>query len=223
MKHLSIGLLLALLTATDVAQAGVIIGGTRIIFNSEKKETSLSVNNPDAVPYLIQSWVDGVDTEQAPFITTPPLFRLDGQQQNILRIVRSGGEFPSDREVLYWANIKGIPTASKEENVLQLAVKTRLKLIVRPAALNDRSPEEVTDKLRWQRQGNQLVVTNPTAYYMNFQSITIGEDVDNAGWVAPFSSARYPLKSSHQGSEVQWRLISDFGAVGKQHQAKIQL
>lgn len=222
MKHLFVGLLLALLTATNVAQAGVIIGGTRIIFNSDKKETSISVNNPDAVPYLIQSWVDGVGSDKAPFIITPPLFRLDGQQQNILRIVRTGGDFPLDREVLYWANIKAIPTAAKDENVLQVAVKTRLKLIVRPAALDDSSPEEVANQLKWQRQADQLTVTNPTAYYMNFQSITIGgSDISNAGWVAPFSSAHYTLKASHQSSDVEWRLISDFGAIGKVHHAKI--
>ena len=43
--------LLSLMLST--AHAGVIIGGTRIIFDGAKKETSLSVNNPDGTPYLI--------------------------------------------------------------------------------------------------------------------------------------------------------------------------
>lgn len=35
------------------AQAGVIIGGTRIIYQGDKKETSLNVKNPDKLSYLI--------------------------------------------------------------------------------------------------------------------------------------------------------------------------
>lgn len=41
------------------AQAGVVIGGTRVIFDGNKKEASISVNNPDNIPYLIQSWIEG--------------------------------------------------------------------------------------------------------------------------------------------------------------------
>lgn len=40
------------------AQAGVVIGGTRVIFDGNKKEASISINNPDNTPYLIQSWIE---------------------------------------------------------------------------------------------------------------------------------------------------------------------
>ena len=65
----------------STAQAGVVVGGTRVIL-TVKKEASISVDNPDNEPYLIQSWLDnqqsGVD--KIAFIITPPLFRLDGHQ-----------------------------------------------------------------------------------------------------------------------------------------------
>ena len=32
------------------AQAGVVIGGTRVIFDGNKKEASISINNPDNTP-----------------------------------------------------------------------------------------------------------------------------------------------------------------------------
>ncbi len=38
--------------------AGVIIGGTRVVYDGNKKESSVSVTNPDSSPYLIQSWVE---------------------------------------------------------------------------------------------------------------------------------------------------------------------
>ncbi|NPE97657.1 Dr fimbrial biogenesis chaperone DraB, partial [Escherichia coli] len=61
-------------------------------------------------PMLVQSEVLSEDQKSpAPFVVTPPLFRLDGQQSSRLRIVRTGGEFPSDRESLQWICVKGIP------------------------------------------------------------------------------------------------------------------
>ena len=48
------GLALALSALTlTTANAGVIIGGTRLIFDGAKKEASISINNPDSTPYLI--------------------------------------------------------------------------------------------------------------------------------------------------------------------------
>lgn len=54
----------------SVAQAGVIIGGTRVIFDGNKKEASINVNNPDDMPYLIQSWIETPNggIEKAPLL-----------------------------------------------------------------------------------------------------------------------------------------------------------
>ncbi len=167
----------SLLVMTTAAHAGVIIEGTRLIYQGDKKEASLGISNPDNLDYLVQSWVENVDAgrDKAPFLITPPLFRLDGRQDNVLRVVRTGGNLPADRESLYWLNIKSIPSTSPNEssNTLQIAIKTRIKLIYRPSGVSGK-PDEVADKLRWHKQGNNLVVSNPTPFYMNFQSITVG-------------------------------------------------
>lgn len=147
----------------SAAQAGVVIGGTRVIFDGNKKEASIGINNPDKTPYLIQSWIEtpGGGAEKAPFIITPPLYRLNNGQQNVERIVATGA-LPQDKESLFWLNIKAIPSAAKVDNTLQIAIKTRIKLIYRPAAMKGASPEEQVDKLRWQRVGNKIQVNNPT-------------------------------------------------------------
>jgi P pilus assembly chaperone PapD len=73
-------ILLALLLAvfTVQAQAGIVIGGTRVIYNGDKK-TSASIRNPDrSGVWLVQSWVDsGMKGNKTPFIVTPPLFRIN--------------------------------------------------------------------------------------------------------------------------------------------------
>ncbi|WP_369951779.1 fimbrial biogenesis chaperone, partial [Serratia marcescens] len=172
----TIGLAITMLTLVHAtATAGVIIGGTRIFFDGAKKEASISVNNPDATPYLIQSWIDEQEggSGKAPFIITPPMYRLDSGQKNIERIVATGS-LPQAKESLFWINIKAIPSASKQMNSLQIAVKTRIKLIYRPVTLRASTPEEQANKLTWQRSGNELQVNNPTAYVTNFNEITVG-------------------------------------------------
>jgi P pilus assembly chaperone PapD len=221
MKVIPSTLLIATLVSATAAQAGVVVGGTRLIYDGAKKESSLSVSNPDNVPYLIQSWVEttGGGAEKAPFIVTPPLFRLDGGQQNVLRVVRAGGDLPSDKESLYWMNIKSIPSAQKEtnQNTLQIAVKTRIKLIYRPQGLKG-TPEEVTGKLSWQRSGNSLQVTNPTPFYMNFQEVKVaGKEVKEATYVAPGGTASFALPAGVSGGSVSWKLISDYGGIGPAH------
>ena len=205
-------------------QAGVIVGGTRVIYNGEKKETSISVKNPDKSSFLIQSWSDAGESsaDKSPFMVTPPLFHLGGGQENTLRIIRTGGKLAEDRESLYWLNIKSIPATEKKDNVntLQIAVKTRIKLIYRPQSLTQQ-PEDLTGKLSWQRSGNKLTVSNPTAYYMNFSTLKVGAStVKDATYVAPMSSASFSIPNSASG-DVSWTLINDFGSIGSEHRARL--
>lgn len=210
-------LLLSLLLLASTAHAGVIIEGTRLIYQADKKEASLGISNPDNLDYLVQSWVERADhtRDNAPFLITPPLFRLDARQDNVLRVVRTGGTLPDDRESLYWLNIKSIPSSAHQENTntLQIAIKTRIKLIYRPAGISGK-PDEVADRLRWHKQGNNLVVDNPTPFYMNFQSITVGgKNIANVSWAAPDSEAHFAVPGGISGDRVSWKIINDYGAV----------
>lgn len=205
------------------ASAGVVIGGTRVVYDGGKKEASLSVTNPDNIAYLIQSWVDMPEggTEKAPFIITPPLYRLDHGQQNVMRIVRAGN-LAEDKESLFWLNVKSIPSAKKADNTLQIAVKTRIKLIYRPSALKGTAPEDLANKLRWQQSANQVQVTNPTAYYMNFNEISVGgKKLPDVTYVAPGATAHFSLPAGAGAGPLTFKLISDYGGVGPSHQAAL--
>ncbi|MEE4484850.1 molecular chaperone [Serratia ficaria] len=199
-------------------QAGVVVGGTRLIYDGAKKESALSINNPDAVPYLIQSWVDAQegDSAKAPFIITPPLFRLDGGQNNLLRVVRAGGNLPADKESLYWLNVKAIPSVEKKDNTLQIAIKTRIKLIYRPQGLSG-NLEEAVGKLAWRRSGNRLQVSNPSPYYLTFFNLKLnGSAVAGSTMVAPQATASFPLPAgSGAGGSLSWQIINDYGGTGQ--------
>ena len=216
------GLAVALLPlALMTANAGVIIGGTRIIFEGAKKEATINITNPDNTPYLIQSWIDMQDgvAGKASFIITPPLYRLDGGQKNLERIVMTGS-LPQEQESLFWLNIKAIPSASKQMNALQIAVKTRIKLIYRPEGLRASTPEEQANKLTWQQSGNAIQVNNPTPYVINFNEITLGgRKLDDVTYVLPGASARFSLPEGVSGHSLTFKVINDYGSPGTAHQA----
>ncbi len=203
--------------------AGVIIGGTRVIYDSRKKEASISVINPDKVtPYLIQSWVEKESTHesQAPFIITPPLFRLNAGQENTLRIIFTGGRLSSDRESQYWINIKSIPSTSElEKNQLLISVKTRIKLIYRPEGIKG-DPMEAYQKLIFKCRGETIEVYNPTPFYIAFYSVKLnGKEVNNAGTLGPYDKKPFPLHERGVNS-VSWQAINDFGGITTPENAK---
>ncbi|MGM1329379.1 fimbrial biogenesis chaperone, partial [Klebsiella michiganensis] len=81
---------------------------------------------------------------------------------NILRIVRTGGSLPEDRESVFWLNVKSIPATDDSvpnNNVLQVVVKSRLKIFYRPAGLEGQ-PETAYHHLSVARSGNRLAVSN---------------------------------------------------------------
>lgn len=170
------------------------------------------------MPYLIQSWVDAQEGEsaKAPFIITPPLFRLDGGQNNLLRVVRAGGNLPTDRESLYWLNVKSIPSVEKKENTLQIAIKTRIKLIYRPQGLAG-NPEEAAGKVTWRRSGDRLQVTNPSPYYLTFFNLKLnGSAITGNTMVAPQATASFPLPTAQGGGgSLSWQIINDYGGTGQ--------
>lgn len=60
------------------AYAGVVVGGTRVVFNEGSKEQTIQITNQGKVPAMVQSWIDDGDanarprTIRVPFVLTPP-------------------------------------------------------------------------------------------------------------------------------------------------------
>jgi len=223
MRKTSLFFILMLIFTSSSVNAGVIIGGSRMIYEGDKKEKAISVENPDNAPFLIQSWVEDAEgnmfKEDAPFIVTPPLFRLNGKQKNLLRIVRTARTLPQDKESLFWLNIKSIPSKpDTNKNTLQIAVRSRLKLIFRPASLAEEVPEHHVQELSWQKQGNKLVVTNSSKYLMNFMFIKINNvKVTDGGFVMPESATTFDLPTGVTAGDLSWKLINDYGGTGPVH------
>ncbi|QLK63808.1 fimbria/pilus periplasmic chaperone (plasmid) [Enterobacteriaceae bacterium Kacie_13] len=201
------------------SQAGVSLGGSRFIYPADRKEISVQVNNPDKdTDYLLQSWLENENsnnTAKVPFVVTPPLFRLDRESGHSLRIASAGTQLPTDRETLYWLNVKAIPGTPKVQkgNQLQIVARTRVKFIYRPTSLAKEGAAEAYKKLTFSHDGDQLLIKNPTPYYVSFYSLKVGGTaVEMPGMVAPFSEHR--VKVSGKG-QIEWQSINDYGGFSE--------
>lgn len=223
--------ILLMLGLQGLAGAGVMLGGTRVILGEKDREASIPVKNTGTSPYVVQAWIDaGEGKNKTPLLVTPPLSRLDPGMENILRIMRLAGELPADRESVFWLNVKEIPERSKEENVLQIAVRSRIKLFYRPAKLPGKS-EETRAQLKWvvsagaDGQGVVLKVGNPTAYHLTFTALNIngGQQLINADMVPPLGEVSYPLSAvkTPQAIQVNFTTLNDYGGETPEEFVKV--
>ncbi|HWW05415.1 molecular chaperone [Collimonas sp.] len=203
------------------ANAGVMLGGTRVILGENDRQASISLKNTDTSPYVVQTWIDaGEGKNKTPLLVTPPLARLDPGAENILRIVRIAGDLPGDRESVFWLNVKEIPEKVDQPNVLQIAVRTRIKIFYRPAALAGKSSEafaliKLSVVPGEGGSGAALRVSNPSAYSVTFPGFKIngGKEQTKAGMVPPFGTLDFPLSaiSSPQAVDVSYTTLNDYG------------
>ncbi|MGM8653108.1 fimbrial biogenesis chaperone [Enterobacter hormaechei subsp. xiangfangensis] len=207
---------LALLSISNAYAGGVAMGATRVIYNASEKEATITVKNKGSEHnYLVQSWVeDNKGNKDGSFIVTPPLFTLPSNKESVLRIVRTGGALPHDRETVYWLSVKAIPPKGENNgNSLQLAIKTRMKLFYRPDGLQGK-PSESPEKLRWGISGNNLTVINDTPYSVTLTNVYIGgKKVENTDLVPAKGNASFPLPKGATGKNVTFKTINDFGGV----------
>ncbi|MHA3737095.1 fimbrial biogenesis chaperone [Pseudomonas sp. Eth.TT006] len=205
------------------ASAGISLSATRLVFDGEHKEVSIKVrNNGDDL--LIQSWIDtdAPGATSVPFAVTPPLARILGKEQQLLRVIYEGTGMPADKESVVWLNVQEIPQAAKTQNTLQLAVRQRIKVFFRPAGLQGKAYLAPT-QLLWQlgEQGAQatLKITNPTLYHVSLSDVSLSagaktEKAIDSMMIAPGQNKTITLKEHHSSSysSLNFSSINDYGA-----------
>lgn len=198
-----------------IANAGIALGGTRLIYEDNKNSASIDVLNTDRQIYLIQSWIESSDNSPVPFVLTPPLFKISKKSQRSLRIMKISSSLPGDRESLFWLNVKAIPLTENTGSSIQVAVKTRIKLFFRPKKLNS-PPPDIGEKLSWSLHQGELTVTNPTPYYMSFYSVEFNNTpLKEIKMIAPMTTARFALPGNDVHGVLTWKIINDYGVTSQ--------
>jgi P pilus assembly chaperone PapD len=167
------------------AHAQVALPATRVVYAAAQKEVVVPVKNMGELPVLIQAWIsDGPPEQQpedsrAPFVLAPPVVRLDAGKDNHLRIRRIAGLAPRDQvEHLYWLNILAVPprSANSDENVLELAVRSRYKVLYRPEGLAAPKGDRAKDtafSVVGDGDDQRLRIANRSAYVLNLGRLVV--------------------------------------------------
>lgn len=208
--------LLLIICCIHPAWAGITLSATRVIYDEKAKEASITISTSgENRPYLVQSWLENSErnNEPAPFVVTPPLFKLMANTTWQIRMTKISESLPRDRESLYWLNIKAVPaTDSTVRNRMLIATKSVLKLIWRPATLNAAGAIDAVKQVTAAGNGQTITLHNPTPYVINIGAMRVnGKSVDLPGYIAPFSSHTIPHIQPHGRIELQ--AINDYGGL----------
>lgn len=232
-------LLLALPLLAPAAQANVVIAGTRVIYPADQREVTLRLDNRGELPALVQVWVDDGDKDtpigqlKVPFVITPVISRIEARNGQTLRLsYTGGGSLPTDKESVYWLNLLDIPPQSakkQDANLLQMALRTRIKIFFRPVKLDAEGAAAAIATLHWSPSAKGLQATNNSAYYVNIASVTYSNggrklnSVEGA-MVAPGQSQLFKFNAAGgdipHGAQINYTAINDFGGETKQ-QARV--
>ncbi|WGS46917.1 fimbria/pilus periplasmic chaperone [Burkholderia sp. JSH-S8] len=226
---------IAVVSYISLAHAGVVVMGTRVIYPSDEREVSVKLSNQGKSPALVKVWIDNGDEREipenisAPFTLTPPIFRLDPQNGQTLRLSYVEGEgLAGDKESMFWLNVLEVPPKPKADrgaNYIHLAYRTRIKLFFRPANLKGEAAEAPanivwTVKLDGGDKGYALKAENPSPYFVNFRDIALlsnGRTYEaKSGFIAPGESKLFYFKDMAEihsdNAEVIYTSINDWGA-----------
>lgn len=214
-------------------EGGISLSRTRIIYLSTDNTQTLTIQNQGSRPYLVQSAVvmSAEGHEMAPFITMPPLFRLEANSQNTLRILRKGDAvMPADRESIFYFTAIAIPGSAQPKEAdtgstaarVSVGIQNTIKLFYRPAGLA-MTAEAAEGRLTFDYQADKVLVTNPTPYYLTLSRLIFdGTEVkvrESVPMIAPFSQAGYTVVGPvHQ---AQWTVINDYGGNSRLYSAPV--
>lgn len=229
MRHLSLGALCVLAGMVCLnASANTVLNTTRVIYPESEKEVTVKITNNDKTAVLVQNWIDAGDvnatpeTIKVPFILTPAVNRIDPGKGQTMRISYTGGNQPKDRESLYYLNVLEIPpikTTGKDDNHVQVAFRTRIKLFFRPDGLKGEQNTSA-EKIKWQTAGNKLHAVNNSPYYITLLQVKINHAGKSekllADMAAPFKTVDVALKagmSASAGDSIEYQYLNDWGAV----------
>ncbi|MFB6328419.1 molecular chaperone [Pantoea deleyi] len=225
-------LLMVTLMATPLEgiSAGFGINATRLIYPEGASSITVTVRNTlTHQPYLVQASLSAKQDRQAnaPFVLTPPLFRLEPQSTNQLRIAFMGQPLPADRESVFYLHATAIPASERldpsrrlndVQAQLRFGVGSIIKLFYRPASLNGAS-SSAQGGVKFSRVAGGLKLSNPSPFYINLAGLTadgnrLPLDTPDSLMVPPNGSHIWPVKTLLPAqTRVQWQTINDSGGT----------
>ena len=213
--------------------ASIVMNGTRVIYQGNKNEVTISLTNKNKRPVLIQRWIDTGNENttpekiSVPFVLSPPVNRVDPEKGQTIRISSTGvPALPQDKESVYWLNVLEVPSKNKDSEAskqkLNVVFRTRIKLFYRPEGLEGDS-NKAPDDLHWRLNGQNVTAQNNSKYNvtiftLNYKASGVTSESKGA-MIGPGESHTFSLKNSGNIDGLSFDTINDYGALIN-HKAK---
>lgn len=107
-----------------------------------------------------------------------------------------------------------------DENTLQLAIISRIKMFYRPTNLA-MAPEEAPAMLRFRRSGSKLTLINPTPYFITVTNMKAGNSNLPNTMVPPKGEVSVDITHAATG-DISFQTINDYGALTPRIKATMQ-
>lgn len=222
----TMAVILLIIPAVSFAE-GFGINATRLIYPENEKSISVTLRNTmKDKPYLVQVSTSAEQDKMvsAPFLITPPLFRLEPESVNQVRIAILGKNLPKDRESVFYFIATAIPGSlnkkSEQQNdninaMVQFGIGNIIKIFYRPDNLN-LSSDQAQKNITFTRVSNGVRASNNSPYYVSLSSLSFSGkkillDKLNKKMIAPFS--HYIYETPVIKGSVSWDTINDAGGV----------
>ncbi|MGR5187747.1 fimbria/pilus periplasmic chaperone [Photobacterium damselae] len=174
-KRVLAAALVSLLSANS-AFAALALDATRYIYKGDKQTLSAVVENQSKSDFGAQVWLDNiVENDTRPtFIATPSFFKVKGGGKQVFRIMKVTDHMPKDKESIYWLNLQEIPPKKKGSGLV-MAIRTKVKMIYRPASIVDGRKDAEQNLTVSYLPGEQWLV-NSTPYIFAIDQVTDSHD-----------------------------------------------
>lgn len=202
--------------------AAIALDRTRVIFDGDNKSVSLKVTNDNKhLPYLLQSWIENENNEKisSPFIILPPLQRIEPAQTSQMKIVSLPDvtKLNQEEESVFYLNVREIPPKSKKNNVMQIALQSRIKLFYRPKAIKVIDNDIIwNSKLSVNKVKDKIVINNFSPYFI---TITSAKNINNEKisfepiMISPHSYKVFSNKKLLERDSFKLIYVNDFGGM----------
>ncbi|WP_064365664.1 molecular chaperone [Pantoea ananatis] len=182
MKYIAHFLIVFSLLNNDVS-AGVMPSRTRVVYTESNREQSLMLANTNSYPVIVQTWIDNgegtPDVSGIPFVSVPPVFRLEPHAVKGVRIIYNGRPVRRDTESLYWFNIYEIPPERKDTvkvNSVLVTMNTQIKLFYRPSGVVT-TPEQAISAVTCHRTGVKIMQCyNPSPIHISVIAVQVDSE-----------------------------------------------
>jgi len=181
---------LLLFTWSLPASAGLVIQGSRIIYQEEVGEASVHMQYVGNSPTLFQAWIETEEEsgttpgeEEVPFILMPAVTRLDPGNGQTVRILRTRDGLPQERESVFYFNTLEVPPAPTEqiaagEAFMQFSIRGQFKLFYRPKGLTvpaDKAIGMLQFSIAQAEEDGRipLRVRNASPYHVTFSTVKL--------------------------------------------------